>query len=70
MRIHATTNERTVRRTFKGKKPVRYGLTVIDRNLPAFGFTVAKNRTETFFVRALRPIGAPKTILGTDATAR
>ena len=71
MRIHATINERTVRRTFKEKKPGRYGLTVIDRDLPAFGFTLARNGTKTFFVRALRPVGAPKTVLGTadDMTA-
>ncbi len=71
MRIHATINERTVHRTVKEKKPGRYGLTVLARNLPACGFTVAKNGTKTFFVRALRPIGAPKTILGTadDMTA-
>ena len=65
MRILATINERTVRRTFHEKKPGRYGLTVIDRDLPAFGFTVARNGTKTFFVRALRLVGVPKTILGT-----
>ena len=65
MRIHATINERTVRRTFREKKPGRYGLTVVDTDLPQFGFTVAKDGTKTFFVRALRPLGAPKTILGT-----
>ena len=71
MRIHATINERTLRRTFREKKPGRYGLTVIDRDLPQFGFTLAKNGTKTFFVRASRPVGAPKTILGTadDMTA-
>ena len=71
MRIHATINERTLRRTFKEKKPGRRGLTVIDRDLPAFGFTVAKNGTKTFFVRAPRPVGPFRTILGTadDMTA-
>lgn len=71
MHIHATINERTLCRTFKEKKRGRYGLTVIDRDLPAFGFTVAKNGTKTFFVRALRPVGVPKTTLGTadDMTA-
>ena len=71
MHIQATINERTLRRTFREKKPGRYGLIVIDRDLPAFGFTVAKNGTKTFFVRAPRPVGAPKTILGTadDITA-
>ncbi len=65
MRIHATINEWTVRRTFREKKPGRYGLTVIDTDLPQFGFTVAKNGTRTFFVWASRPVGVPKTILGT-----
>ena len=65
MRIHAAINERTVRRTFREHKPGSRGLTVIDRDLPRFGFTVAKNGTKTFFVRVLRPVGAPKTILGT-----
>ncbi len=65
MRIHATINERTVRRTFREKKPGRYGLTVIDTDMPQFGFTVAKDGTKTFFVLALRPVGVPKTVLGT-----
>ena len=65
IRIHATINERTIRRTFKELKPGSRGLTAIDRDLPRFGFTVAKNGTKTFFVRVLRPVGAPKTILGT-----
>ncbi len=71
MRIHAPVNERTVRRTFREKKPGRYGLTVIDRDLPAFGFTVAGNGTKTFFVRTSRQFGAPRAILGTtdDMTA-
>ena len=65
MRIHATINERTVRRTFKERKPGSRGLTVIDRDLPQFGFKLAKNGTKTFFVRVLRPVGAPMTVLGT-----
>ncbi len=65
MRIHATINERTVRRTFKERKPGTRGLTVIDRDLPQFGFKLAKNGTKTFFVRVLRPVGVPKTVLGT-----
>ncbi len=66
-RIHAPINERTVRRTFREKKPGRYGLTV--RDLPAFGFTVAG--TKTFFVQTSRQFGAPRAILGTtdDMTA-
>ena len=71
MHIHATINERTVRRTFREQKIGRYGLTVIDRDLPQFGLKVTKNGTRTFFVRALCPVGAPKSILGTadDMTA-
>ena len=65
MRIHASINERTVRRTFKERKPGSRGLTVIDRDLPTFGLKLAKNGTKTFFVRALHPVGAPMTILGT-----
>ena len=65
MRIHATINERTVRRTFKERKPGSRGLTVIDKDLPQFGFKLAKNGTKTFFVRVLRPVGAPMTVLGT-----
>jgi len=65
MRIHATINERTVGRSFREKRIGRKGLTVIDRDLPAFGLTVSKNGRKTFFVRAARPIGRSKTILGT-----
>ena len=65
MRIHAAINERTVRRTFKERKPGTRGLTVIDRDLPQFGFKLAKNGTKAFFVRVLRPVGTPMTVLGT-----
>ena len=65
MRIHAAINERTVRRTFKERKPGSRGLTVIDKDLPQFGLTVSKNGTKSFFVRVLRPVGAPMTVLGT-----
>ena len=71
MRIIATINERTLRRSFREKRIGRNGLTVIDRDLPAFGLTVSKNDRKTFFVRAERPVGGAKTILGTadDITA-
>ena len=65
MPIHTTINERTLRRTFREKRPGRNGFTVIDTDLPQFGFTVAKDETKTFFVRTLRPLGAANTILGT-----
>ena len=65
MPIHTTINERALRRTFREHKPGTRGLTVIDTDLPQFGFTVAKDGTKTFFVRAPRPVGVPKSILGT-----
>ena len=68
MRIHATINERTVRRTFREQQIGRNGLTVIDRDLPAFGLKVSKNGTRTFFVRIARKLGTENIVLGkTDA---
>ena len=64
MRIHATINERTLRRSFREKRIGRNGLTVIDRGLPAFGLKVSNSGRKTFFVRAERPVGGHKTILG------
>ena len=64
MRIHATINERTLRRSFSEKRIGRYGLTVIDRDLPAFALKVSKNGRKTFFVRAVRPVGRSRTVLG------
>ena len=51
MRIYATVNERTIRRKFREHRPGKRGLTVLDRDLPAFGFKVASDDTRTFFVR-------------------
>ena len=65
MRIHATINERTVRRTFRDQKFGRTGLTVIDKDLPAFGLKVPKNGTKTFFVCVARRLGADNIALGT-----
>ena len=64
MRIHATINERTARRPFTKHLKGRTSLTVIDRDLLQFGLKAAKNRTKTYIVRALHPVGAPKSILG------
>ncbi len=64
MRIHATINERTLRRSFREQKFGRNGLTVIDRDLPAFGFKVARDGTKTFFVRVPRKPGAENVALG------
>ena len=65
MRIHATINERTLRRSFREQKFGRNGLTVIDKDLPAFGLKVARDGTKTFFVRTSRQFGVSGTILGT-----
>ncbi|MYH34646.1 MAG: hypothetical protein F4133_12695 [Gammaproteobacteria bacterium] len=48
-----------------GAKTGRTALTIVDRDLPSFGFTVAKDGAKTFFGRAQRPFGPPKTLLGT-----
>ena len=58
-------DERTVNRTFREQKIGRNGLTVIDRDLPAFGLKVSKNGTRTFFVRVARKLGADNIVLGT-----
>ena len=65
MRIHATINERTVRRTFRKQKIGRNGLTVIDRDLLSFGLKVSKNGAKTFFVRVARKPSAENIVLGT-----
>ena len=65
MRIHATINDRLLRRTFRELKFGRTGLTVIDRDLPAFGLKVSKNGPRTFFVRVVRKPGAENVVLGT-----
>ena len=71
MRIHATIDERTARRPFEQRRKSRNGLTVIDRDLPAFGLKVAKDGAKTFFVRVVGSRTAKTLILGTpdDLTA-
>ena len=71
MRIHATINERTLRRTFRERNPGSRGLTVYDKDLPGFGLKVSADGTRTFFVRVVRKIGAQNVALGTchDLTA-
>ncbi len=64
MRIHATLNERTVRRTFRERKIGRNGLTVIDNDLPAFALKVSKKGTRTFIVRIARKLGRDTIVLG------
>ena len=65
MRIYATINEQTVRRTFREQKIGRKGLTVVDRVLPAFGMKVPRRGTMSFFVRVERKLGTETVILGT-----
>ena len=64
MRIYATLNERTVRRTFRGRKIGRAGLTVIDKNLPPFALKVTAKGKKTFIVRVVRRSGRQIIALG------
>ena len=54
MRIYATINEGTVRRTFREQKFGRSGLTVIDKDLPPFALKVTRKGAKTFIVRVVR----------------
>ena len=65
MRIHANINEHTLRRTFRKHVKGKRGLTILDRDLPAFGIKVSRDGAKTFFV--LKP-GGERLILG-DADA-
>ena len=65
MRTHATINERLLRRTCRERNTGRYGLTVIDGELPAFGLKVPKEGIRTFFVRVVGQPGARNIVLGT-----
>ncbi len=71
MRIYATVNDRTARRSFREQKHRQRPLTVLDHTLPAFGFTVTADDTRTYFVRVVRKLGAANTALGrtTELTA-
>ena len=64
MRIYATINERTIRRTFREHKFGRRGLTVIDRDLPAFALNVTRKGDKTFIVRVARKLGKDTVALG------
>ena len=65
MCIHATLNERTVRRTFRERKFGRTGLTVIDNDLPAFALKVSKNGHKKYIVRVANQLGRNTVVLGT-----
>ncbi len=71
MRIHATVNDRTARRSFRERKHRKRPLTVLDHTLPAFGFTVTADDTRMYFVRVVRKLGAANIALGktTELTA-
>ena len=71
MRIHATINERTLRRTFREHLNGKRNLTVLDRDLPAFGLKFSAKGKRTFFVRVVRKLGARDVVLGAcdDLTA-
>ena len=64
MRIYATINERTVRRTFHEKQLGRTGLTVIDKDLPHFALKVTRKGAKTFIVRAMHKSGREIIVLG------
>ena len=64
MRIYATINERTVRRTFRGQKFGRTGLTVIDKDLPPFALKVTRKGKKTFIVRVVHSRGREIVVLG------
>ena len=65
MRIHATINERTLRRTFREHLNGNRALTVFDKHLRGFALKVSANGNKTFFVRAARTLGMAETVLGT-----
>jgi len=71
MRIYATVNDRTARRSFRERKHSKRPLTVLDHTLPAFGFTITADDTRTYFVRVVRKLGAANIALGktTETTA-
>ncbi len=64
MRIYATINERTVRRTFREHKFGRTGLTVIDKDLPPFALKVTPKGAKTFIVRVVNKLGGKTIVLG------
>lgn len=64
MRIYTTINERTVRRTFREHKFGRSGLTVFDKNLPAFALKITPNGARTFIVRVVNRLGGKTVVLG------
>ena len=71
MRIYATVDGRTARRSFREQKHCKRPLTVLDHTLPALGFTVTADDTRTYFVRVVRKLWAANIVLGetTELTA-
>ena len=64
MPIHATINERTLRRTFREQVKGKRALTVLDTDLRGFALKVSANGNKTFIVRAARRLGTAETVLG------
>ena len=64
MRIYATINERTVRRTFREQNFGRTGLAVIDKDLPPFALKVTRKGAKTFIVRVVHKLGRDIIVLG------
>jgi len=65
MRIHATIDARTVRRSFREHVKDKRPLTVLDKNLRGVALRVSPKGQRTFFVRAARTLGVAETPLGT-----
>ena len=64
MPIHATINERTLRRTFREQVKGKRALTVLDTDLRGFALKVSASGNKTFIVRAARRLGRAETVLG------
>ena len=64
MRIYATINDRTVRRTFRERQHRHRPLQVLDHTLPDFGFRVDTDDTRIWFVRVVHKLGSVYLMLG------
>ena len=65
MRIRASIDERTLRRSFREQLKGRRSLIVIDKDLKGFALRVSSRGKRTFIVRAARKLGIVETVLGT-----
>ncbi len=64
MRIHATIDDRTVRRTFRERRHWHRPLLVLGRPLPDFGFWVGTDDTRIWFVHVVHKPGPFHPMLG------